>query len=127
MADIEKLDLIIKNIETDPERHFQADWGRRTRCGTVFCVAGWAAHLDHAELEWSKPDDFGQQRLLRAGGVAMHHYGAVALDLTEDQAEQLFHEDNSLATIKAMRDRLVDDVSVGWDALVEIADEHGDR
>jgi hypothetical protein len=39
VADIEKLDLIIKNIETFPKQHMQWDWGRKSECGTAFCVA----------------------------------------------------------------------------------------
>lgn len=127
MADIEKLDLIIKNIETFPKQHMQWDWGRKTECGTAFCVAGWAAQLDHAELQWFDSDEGGQQALKTVDGLFPGVYGATSLGLTTRQADQLFDENNSVATIKAMRDALSADPDVHGDALWEIADGNDDR
>jgi len=127
VADIEKLDLIIKNIETFPKQHMQWDWGRKSECGTAFCVAGWAAQLDHAALEWYEPDGRGDQALKSAGGLYPGDYAADSLGLNADQAYQLFDEGNSVANIKAMRDALAADPAVTGDALHEIAHGNDDR
>lgn len=121
MADIEKLDRIIDHIERHPEEWRQASYGLRTECGTAFCVAGHAAVLDRAELVW----DFGT--LVRVDGVMPYRYGQQALDLTEQQADELFDENNRLNTIKAMRDALAVDPSVPGGRLFDLAHANGDR
>lgn len=122
MADIEKLDLIIKNVETFPEQHNQADWGVKTKCGTAYCVAGWTGVVDQAEMTWT-----ADGRLALIEDVHPQDYGTASLGLTRDQADCLFHEENSVETIKQMRDAIAADPEVGWSALFQIADLNGDR
>ncbi|MFE0101205.1 hypothetical protein [Streptomyces sp. NPDC059009] len=39
-------------IREHPEQHDQDHWAKRTSCGTTYCIAGWAAVLTGAQLDW---------------------------------------------------------------------------
>ena len=43
---IEMFDRVADAIEAHPEKYDQTTFGRKTECGTAYCVAGWTAYLD---------------------------------------------------------------------------------
>lgn len=48
-------ELLVKvrqKIREHPDQHDQQHWARRTPCGTTYCIAGWAAMLSGAQLDW---------------------------------------------------------------------------
>jgi hypothetical protein len=77
---VDLLDEVIRQIEAHPENWYQGDWARAkvetdengelpkmtkaeldaavpTSCGTAMCVAGWAAHLTGAKIDWQPTYD----------------------------------------------------------------------
>jgi hypothetical protein len=43
---------IREQIASHPETHDQSTWASRTDCGTTYCIAGWAAMLTGAQINW---------------------------------------------------------------------------
>lgn len=111
MADIEKLDLIIKHIKANPEQHRQSAWGLRTECGTAYCVAGWTGVIDQARMEWCDLDGGweGWAELVGIGEYSVFGYAKRSLGLSDDQASALFCGSNRLDAIEQMRDALAAD------------------
>jgi len=114
------------------------------RCDTAFCVAGWAIEL-HPEWTWlhvrpsGRASDDALVLLAAAPGFdsdsgfdfnRVRDAGDVARDLlglTDDQADALFEAVNSLTTVLAMIDALLEDPSADPDALYDAADRAHQR
>lgn len=72
---VELLERIAAAIEAKPKLYDQTDWIRSTPCGTVCCIAGWAAELSDPTFAR------GYEQWLRGDGK---YVGSVA-----DRAEEL--------------------------------------
>jgi len=112
-------DTVIGVIETHPETHNQHDWGYETACGTTMCVAGHAAVLSGAKLNYF---DFGNERkayecTLPDGTITgIDRYAQEMLGLTDEQADNLFYNmNNDLDVIK----NIFKDIANGGTGLVD--------
>lgn len=85
--DVELLKKVRDKVTSDPEAHYQANWGRKTSCGTTHCIAGWAAVLDGAAVDWEDDGD-GYWEAATVNGCAQHieTYAKEALGLTWEEA-----------------------------------------
>ena len=53
MVNTEMFQQVFDAIAAEPERHRQVYWATRTpSCGTAFCFAGWAVHLNGDTIKW---------------------------------------------------------------------------
>jgi hypothetical protein len=110
------LDAVIDQIEQYPISWNQSTW----RCETGMCVAGWAAELaggtwltradneDSAELLAADPDDTPSYVFEHTSGamcITASNRAARLLGIEDDDRE-LFDGNNSLNTIKDIRDEL---------------------
>jgi hypothetical protein len=88
---------VLAQVTSHPEEWSQSTWGKKTECGTTFCIAGWACILSGwkpAELA-SGPYPIGSGiDLVEKDGVTRHIeiLGAELLELDSNQAEALFYE-----------------------------------
>lgn len=91
---------ILTQIEEHPEQHDQVHWAAQTRCGTTFCVAGWACFLSGYE-----PVFTGDSKLFE--GFAGEKDGELfqtsekareLLDLSFEEMDQLFYSPEENAT-----------------------------
>lgn len=85
---LELLEKVRDKITQNPERHDQNNWGSKTeQCGTTHCIAGWAAALDGAVIDWEE-NGFGGWDADYVNGGAQHieTYAKEALGLSPDQA-----------------------------------------
>lgn len=87
---------IREQITAHPETHDQDQWGRRTECGTTHCIAGWAAVLSGANLDWRK-NEFGVGLLCFVNEHDPGVYAAALLGLSCDEAGALFYQGNKAA------------------------------
>lgn len=98
---LEELEFITRN----KAHHKQSEWFKEfpdNACQTSGCLAGWTA-IHHAKDKLSVTND---EVIFNDQYVKVHYYdpigmdwedlGAELLDLTYDQAHELFHADNSL-------------------------------
>jgi len=107
---VELLRRTLEYITEHPEQHDQSIWARihvKESCGTAMCLCGWAATLAKAEMTWRAFKDYrtGEvvfRELERINGEEPYYGGRDLLGLTEDQAEDLFFDENSLALLWAM-------------------------
>lgn len=84
-------------IETEPHRHDQRYWGRRTQCGTTHCVAGHVVALTGAAVDWTSDDSpdavFLSESVIPPGGQERQYIASYAgdqLGLTPAEANELF-------------------------------------
>lgn len=81
------------HLTEHPEQHKQANFWRRTDCGTTACIAGWVAILDGVDLEiepaLSGP---GASATTLATGEDISHYAGRVLGLTHGEIESLFYD-----------------------------------
>ncbi|MFC5799147.1 hypothetical protein [Streptomyces formicae] len=84
-----------EQITSHPETHRQVMWGRRTECGTTYCIAGWAAVLSGQKLLWEGYAgastetwwlDDGRGNVL----TTIESYAREALGLSDEEAGDLF-------------------------------------
>lgn len=127
-------------IERHPEHWDQRDWRQvaDNRCGTAMCFAGWAAHLDGGR--WiSDPDDSLAEYLtpvaddrrrdiitpadhwleLPGSVIGADKRATRILGITEEQAEVLFDEDNSLATLVRLVNALCSDPDADLEEVLD--------
>lgn len=120
MANIARLDKIIRLIRAEEIQHDQSTWASglvdevkrgeegqiddELKCGTACCIAGWAAVMYAPKGttftnrdEVILPDGFR---------TSYQDYGRSVLDLNWDEADVLFRGDNALVEIQDMRDAL---------------------
>ncbi|MEU6674817.1 hypothetical protein [Streptomyces sp. NPDC046925] len=88
-------DLLIEireQITAHPETHDQLSWGRKSDCGTTYCIAGWAAVLTDASFIWSHDDDEDDKiATLIDDHEAPDQYAARVMGLEYDDAARLFY------------------------------------
>jgi hypothetical protein len=93
------LQQIQQDILRHPERFGMSDWAKKTDCGTVCCIGGWAL----AEKGWKfkKQSDGWVVYISPKGSVKNSDDGfdpqnaaADALRLSIEQASKLFYEEN---------------------------------
>lgn len=84
---VELLEKVRDKIRENPQAHHQANWGFKSECGTTHCIAGWAAALDGAVMDWEE-DGFGHWYADYVNGGADHieSYAKEALGLSSEQA-----------------------------------------
>lgn len=93
--DVSLLRKTLEHILSDPEHWNQACWlEKRSRCGTIGCLAGWAAQLSpraetHKNMTWLWSVDGGE-------ALALPRAAETVLGLTEEQSDRLFDGDNSM-------------------------------
>lgn len=108
MTDFKKLDERIAYLEAHPEEHDQANFGVRTPCGTVCCLAGSAA-LQYApeEVRWRAYNgDLAELVATHWSDTTVATVAAKILDLTEEDKEALFFGCQTLDEIKSHRDEM---------------------
>lgn len=108
MADIAKLDAVLKYIEEHPGQWHQGSWGHKEACGTAGCVAFHVGLHDGAEIVW---DDFSLDGVasieaIGEDGDTPWEYARRSLGLTQGQSDALFNGGNEMEQLKAMRDAL---------------------
>lgn len=101
-----------EQITSHPETHDQRDWARRGECGTVCCIAGWAAVLAGEELAWDQEGRYGTDHVARCDrdGEALP-IGVVARDLlglSVGESAALFSGRASQAEALARLDALIE-------------------
>lgn len=110
---LELLNRVHKQIETQPDTWNQALWIQQADCGTTACVAGWASLLSGWEPANQHPA-FGvdmvekQARRLHVQEAAWGELG-----LNEEQAAYLFNEYRTRKQI----DRFVERANAGQDPV----------
>jgi hypothetical protein len=133
MVNIERLELAMKQIMTEPERHYQEQFGIRIfdaggGCRTAYCLAGWGAITAGATepsfdgpygmaLGWRINPDTLESSI--AYGVHIAGWAQEYFGLSELQADTLFHPHNTRTRLRAMVDRLIVDPN---DQLRDILD-----
>jgi hypothetical protein len=102
MFNTELAELVIKQIEADPELWRQEMWATQTACGTALCFAGWTAVLSgykpvfHNGVETGKcigPDD-------REHDIANVAYELLDIPDFKPNGFGLFAAENNLDDIK---------------------------
>lgn len=94
----------LDHIAEHPEEHNQSTW----RCGTTACYAGHAAIL--AGAQWCDPrDGYPISCVHTPDGVIEHvrFFAQQELQLTDGQADRLFHGSNTLEKLREIVDDLV--------------------
>lgn len=125
MADIAKLDAALAYIEAHPKEWRQDSFGLTSpECGTAGCLAFHVGRLDGAEVVFERPWSDGFAPVATIGGRLPEIYAMRALDLSDDQADELFAANNTLAALKAMRDALAAEPAISGSDLDAIAAEH---
>lgn len=124
-VNVELLDRVMEQIEKEPDRWNQSYWlmdyprQRATdddgsiiiNCETAFCFAGWAATLEggkwmtggellaeQADIDWGTSvytEHYHGRNLVSAFDRA-----ARLLGLTDDQADELFYSNNTIADLR---------------------------
>jgi hypothetical protein len=99
---VAELVAIYQHIKAHPEEWNQFYYGCRTDCGTAYCVAGWAAARAGYEMDW--PDDVYLKRIAThvTAGPLVDEVAQRILGLTDEQADDLFQEENDLDDIRAI-------------------------
>jgi hypothetical protein len=120
MADQELAAMVLKQITTHPETHYQGMWARElsparqltlgVSCNTQMCVAGWAVHFADAAAE---PDYMGTSTAwyVRNGDGVREPYneaGRKALDITVQERDYLFDTDRTQDEVIAALTDLVE-------------------
>jgi hypothetical protein len=125
VVNIDKLDKALASIDAGEREWDQFEW----RCGAGGCFAahagfatGWVWAMDAGPLmrRSDQPDGdlIDVSELQSARVVAMSE-----LDLTNDQAEALFHEQNTRRVLQALRDCLAVQPDAGYQGLRALAKE----
>jgi hypothetical protein len=122
---LDLLDAVIAQIEAHPETWNQDEW----RCESGMCVAGWVAEMAGGQWLTSDPgamgsapsvhflrrwaliatpeDDTEFVRVIDGTGVIQAgNRASRLLGLTQDQADDLFSEENDLQDIKDFRNEI---------------------
>lgn len=103
-----ELIAIYQHIKANPETWNQYMWGRRTPCGTAYCLAGWAVarSVGVERFAWEAPDENGVSEVWfvtdESGNWAdsIRVVAQSALGLTGRQTEELFHGANDLDDLR---------------------------
>ncbi|MFF0183508.1 hypothetical protein [Streptomyces sp. NPDC005244] len=83
----ELLRKVRETIRRHPEKHDQGNWGLKTECGTTHCIAGWAAFLSGAVIDWERElDGAWSADTVNGGARSIEDYARDALGLTFDQS-----------------------------------------
>lgn len=121
----ELLERVMRHIDDHPEQHDQQVW--INGCGTAACFAGWAALLS------------GREHVTETNSKSVYHWfispagwrdtprmaATIALGLTDDEADDLFHACNSRDVLRLMVKDLVNgDQLADRDEYVHEAGEH---
>jgi hypothetical protein len=85
---------VLAHIRANPHEWDQGTWLHETRCGTVACFAGWACLLAGDEAH------FGDTVMTEDGVLDVDVRAADLLDLTCDDANDLFSEYNTLVDLE---------------------------
>lgn len=98
----------LEHIEANPSEWQQSIWGVQSSCGTSFCFAGTALHLNGNELDWVETLNGN----LRTGNLSLNgarinnildspsRAARYELGISEYSADILFDATNSLTDIK---------------------------
>lgn len=110
MTDFEKLDERIAYLEAHPDEHDQANFGVRTPCGTVCCLAG-STILQYApeKVAWRSYSRDLAELAVNGSSPTFNTLGSIAaeiLGLTEEDQEVLFFDCMTLEEIKSYRDEM---------------------
>src|SRR5690349_20576433 len=113
---VDLLMQIRERILTEPERHNQEMWATASQkpegvdaCGTAYCVAGWACVLDGQKLDWHVGDEHNWEAgRLADGETPISQHAQAVLQLSDENAFELFDSINSRPTVLAMLDRLIE-------------------
>jgi hypothetical protein len=105
-----------EQITSHPETHDQTMWGRKTECGTTYCIAGWAAVLSGAEPLWDIDIDDTEEAAtaLHAGRGDKPYQRSIrtiaeeALGISYQEAGRLFPGALSRAEALANLDELIE-------------------
>jgi len=71
-------------------------------CDTTLCVAGWAAHLTGAKLDWVYTRNGLRASTVNNGDQMISKYAKHVLELSSDEADHLFYGVDELDEIDAM-------------------------
>jgi hypothetical protein len=97
----------LEHITAHPEEWDQKVWAKRTDCGTACCLAGTALAIQGYEFEWSF-GAFSREAFATADGENIGDTAQEELGLTDDEADALFSETNSLSRLWALANDYTD-------------------
>lgn len=112
MANAERLLDVLTFLEAHPDKHDQDYWIKKRDCGTVACLAGWAALRNgYVESYTGVPSFFlgvyrsdDPHQELRT----VSHVAEEVLDLTPEEGARLFSDQNSLTDLWRLADAFTD-------------------
>lgn len=128
------LEATLQQIKDHPDQHFQAVWAIKRDCGTAMCFAGWANHLSGWQpVDWYTGVGFGEyarSQIFAKDGeeIFAGHLASRLLGLTTEEADILFHAENTVAMLERMVKDLANGQQLGtfadyWEQDDEEADE----
>lgn len=93
-----------EKITESPGEHYQAVWGRKNECGTTHCIAGWAAVLNGASVDWENDGDgWWEADTVNDGAESIERYAKEALGLTWEEANIFYaSRDEALQRLDAL-------------------------
>lgn len=96
---------ILTQVEENPEQHDQSQWSAQTRCGTAFCVAGWACFLSGYEPVFPGDKIFETSSEVEKDGELFQtsEKAMELLSLSPEEANQLFYSTEETA-IRLLRE-----------------------
>lgn len=98
---------VLTQIELEPERWDQSDWVSYKQCGTAYCFAGWAVALT------TGPD------YVAGNPTTIRDTATAALDISDDEADDLFHGGNDLRYLYVLVADLAGMTIAGVEGMVE--------
>lgn len=124
MANVHEIDMTIKDIETDEDRHDPHAWARRIInlrgevCGTAMCAAGFTVVRHGYELVFHySPTALTTQWCQLPGGrpVPIAETAQRILGLSDNEAQIFFAGQNTLDDLRAFRDQAAEEGYIyGW-------------
>lgn len=116
-VNIPLLRKVMEHITTHPEEYDQREYAVRSDCGTSHCIAGWALALSGREFTYRRLQSWDHRTAADFGWAAQvgilgdcseHDEAAKALGLEDDDAAEMFHEDQTLSGVWECVERVTD-------------------
>lgn len=99
---VELLETVLTDVIAHPEHHHQESWGKRTPCGTAYCLAGLAIVTVYpdAEFHWVGDADLAYASILDVpiinGLTNISFTARVLLGLNWYEQDYLFNGDRTI-------------------------------
>jgi hypothetical protein len=113
VANAERLLDVLTFLEVHPDRHDQNYWVLRRACGTVACLAGWAALRNGYVESYSSEDPSYFRGVYRSDDPhqelrAIRNVAEEVLDLTPEEGDLLFDYCNGIQDLWRIVNEITD-------------------